>query len=61
MSLPMKKKYVTPSIEDLGSIATMTAAIGASAREDQSEFPEQFPPDGGSFDVCENNDPTEIC
>lgn len=57
----MKKRYNTPSVSDFGSITELTAAIGSSSQEDQSEFPEQFPPDGGSFDVCDNDNEAGVC
>ena len=56
-----KKSYISPKCVEFGTIADLTAAIGSSSREDQSEFPEQFPPDGGSFDVCHNSNPSDVC
>lgn len=56
-----KKPYTSPDFVEFGTVAELTAAIGSSSREDQSDFPQQFPPDGGSFDVCNNNDPTTVC
>ena len=55
------KKYHPPALLDLGKVAEITAAIGSSSNEDQSEFPQQFPADHGSFDVCINDDPRERC
>jgi len=57
----MKKEYVAPEFVEFGTVASLTAAIGSSSQEDQSEFPEQFPPDGGSFDVCDNDDTSGVC
>ena len=57
----MKKEYVSPEFIEFGTVASLTAAIGSSSQEDQSEFPEQFPPDGGSFDVCDNDDSSGVC
>lgn len=60
--IPMgKKSYTSPKCIEFGTVVELTAAIGASSREDQSDFPQQFPPDTGSFDVCNNNDPTTVC
>jgi len=56
-----KKAYTSPEFVEFGTVAKLTAAIGASSREDQSDFPQQFPPDTGSFDVCNNNDPASVC
>lgn len=56
-----KKKYRGPKIEDFGTVADLTAAIGASNLADQSEFPQQFPPGTGSYDVCNNDTPGEVC
>ena len=55
-----KKTYEATAMQEFGTVAGLTAAIGSSSDEDQSEFPQQFPPDGGSFDVC-NNDSSEVC
>ena len=57
----MKKPYASPMLSVYGSVAQLTAALGGSAQQDQSDYPEQFPPDGGSFDVCNNNDPNTTC
>jgi hypothetical protein len=56
-----KKTYTSPKCVEFGTVVDLTAAIGASSREDQSDFPEQFPPDGGSYDVCHNTDPSSVC
>jgi hypothetical protein len=56
-----KLDYTSPEVTVYGSIQSLTSAIGSASRTDQSEFPEQFPPDGGSFDVCDNNDDTGVC
>jgi len=61
MSISTKKGYIVPGVIDFGTVADLTAAIGSSSQEDQSEFPEQFPPDGGSYDVCDNDSNTGIC
>ena len=61
MSTSTKKDYVAPAVEEFGTVADLTAAIGSSSREDQSEFPEQFPPDQGSFDVCDNTNRGGVC
>lgn len=60
MSFSQKKPYAAPAVQEFGTVADLTAAIGSSSSEDQSEYPQQFPPDGGSFDVC-NNDSQDIC
>lgn len=57
----MKKHYAMPELVEFGTVAELTAAIGSSSQEDQSEFPEEFPPDGGSFDVCSNDENAEVC
>jgi hypothetical protein len=57
----MKKLYEAPTLLDFGTVADLTAAVGSSSQEDQSEFPEQFPPDTGSFDICDNDDSTGVC
>lgn len=56
-----KKMYDAPTVAELGTVAELTAAIGSSSRTDQSEFPQQFPPDHGSYDICVNDDPRERC
>lgn len=57
----VNKPYAAPELTELGTIAEVTSAIGAASHEDQSEFPEQFPPDHGSHDVCHNDDPNDMC
>jgi hypothetical protein len=57
----MKKHYQAPELLPYGTIETLTAAVGPSSQQDQSDFPQQFPPDGGSFDVCDNNNPNSVC
>jgi hypothetical protein len=56
-----KKTYEAPAMQEFGTVAGLTAAIGSSSNTDQSEFPEQFPADGGSFDICVNDGDDEIC
>ena len=56
-----KKTYEAPAMQEFGTVASLTAAIGSSSDTDQSDFPQQFPPDGGSFDVCDNNDERTVC
>lgn len=56
-----KKAYRSPEVVLLGTLSALTSAIGSSSRSDQSEFPEQFPPGTGSFDICINDDPNETC
>jgi hypothetical protein len=57
----MKNRYQKPEVVLYGTVETLTTAIGSSDKTDQSDFPQQFPPDGGCFDVCENNNPNSIC
>lgn len=57
----MKKHYSIPELVEFGAVAELTAAIGSDSQDDQSDFPQQFPPDNGSFDVCNNNDPNSTC
>jgi hypothetical protein len=57
----MKKQYQAPELLSYGTIEMITAAIGPSSQVDQSDYPAQFPPDGGSFDVCDNDNPNTIC
>ena len=47
----MKATYTTPLLEEVGGVATLTAAFGTSSRVDFSEFP-QIPSSNGSFDLC---------
>jgi len=61
MNNRQKKAYAAPAIHEFGTVADLTAAIGSSSKEDQSDFPQQFPPDGGSFDVCNNDEVLTIC
>ena len=60
----MKKLYTAPALNEVGAIATLTAAFGTSSRRDFSEFP-QVQAGTGSFDVCDgnpgNNPPGEFC
>ena len=48
----MKAAYIAPSLEEVGGVATLTAAFGTAPRADFSEFP-QIPSATGSFDVCD--------
>jgi hypothetical protein len=57
---PMKSKYQEPTLTDYGPVHSLTGALGSADREDQSEFPNEFPPDGGSKDVC-GNESSDIC
>jgi hypothetical protein len=57
----MKNDYQKPELVPYGTVETLTAAIGNSASADQSDYPQQFPPDGGCFDVCDNNNPNTMC
>ena len=60
----MKKTYNAPVLEEVGGVATLTAAFGTDPRRDFSEFPE-IQATTGSFDVCDsntaNNDPASNC
>ena len=60
----MKKAYNAPALEEVGGIATLTAAFGTDPRRDFSEFP-QIQASTGSFDVCDgnprNDDPASFC
>ena len=60
----MKKTYNAPALEEVGGVATLTAAFGTSSRRDFSEFP-QVQASNGSFDVCDpsrtNSDPRSNC
>ena len=51
----MKATYTTPLLEEIGGVATLTAAFGTAPRADFSEFP-QIPSATGSFDVCDGID-----
>lgn len=57
----MKRFYERPKVKAFGPLQALTGALGTSSNEDQSDFPEQFPPDGGSIDVCDNQDPDGVC
>ena len=50
----MKATYTSPSLEEVGGVATLTAAFGSDPRADFSEFP-LVPAATGSFDVCDDN------
>ena len=60
----MKKIYHSPAIDEVGGIATLTAAFGSDPRQDFSEFSE-VTASTGSVDVCDsdttNNDPSSFC
>ena len=49
----MKATYTTPLLEEVGGVATLTAAFGSDPRADFSEFP-QIPAATGSFDLCDD-------
>lgn len=57
----MKFTYSPPVVTNIGSVGALTAAIGSSSNDDQSDFPQQFPPGTGSFDVCNNNTQDTVC
>ena len=57
----MKKEYTTPKLTRFGTVEALTTSIGQSGRTDQSEYPQEFPPSTGSYDVCYNADENEIC
>ena len=57
----MSKFYSAPELTKFGTVASMTAAIGGDAMDDQSDYPQQFTEDGGSYDVCNNDDPNSTC
>ena len=48
------KTYIAPALQEVGTVATATAAFGTAVRRDFSEFP-QVQPSNGSFDVCDRN------
>ncbi|MGB3541477.1 lasso peptide [Rubrivirga sp.] len=50
----MKKTYQAPLLEEIGGVATLTAALGTDSRADFSEFP-ALPASNGSFDACDSN------
>ena len=52
---PMKAAYTPPSLDEVGGVATLTAAFGTSPRADFSEFP-LIPASNGSFDICDSDD-----
>jgi len=54
------KAWATPTIAHIGSVASLTAALGSSSRPDQSEFP-QIQAHTGSFDICINHRPDSTC
>lgn len=60
----MKKTYQAPALEEVGGIASLTAALGTSTRVDFSEFP-ALPASTGSFDACDsdpsNNTDPDFC
>lgn len=60
----MKKIYHSPAIDEVGGIATLTAAFGSDPRTDFSEFSE-VTASTGSVDVCDgdetNNNPASFC
>ena len=57
----MKKHYAAPELVEYGTVADLTAAIGSSSEADQSDYPQQFPPATGSFDVCNNDNVATTC
>lgn len=50
------KTYHSPVLEEIGAVASLTAALGTAPRNDFSEFA-NLPPSRGSFDACDG-DPT---
>ena len=56
-----KAIYAKPKLDKIGTVASLTAALGSGSQADQSEWPLMFPPNGGSFDVCQNNNPDTTC
>lgn len=54
----MKNTYHAPALDEIGSVAGLTAAFGTDPRMDFSEFPD-IPADTGSFDVCDPNSPSD--
>lgn len=61
MDKEFKELYIKPRLNKIGTVAALTAALGSGSQADQSEWPQMFPPNGGSFDVCINDDPDEVC
>ena len=61
----MKKTYTAPALEEVGTVAGLTAAFGTSPRNDFNEFSQQVGNGSGSFDVCDPNrqdsDPNSNC
>lgn len=57
----MKKHYEGPEVIQLGSVVELTAALGGGGSNDQSDYPQQFPPGQGSYDICNNSDPNSVC
>lgn len=49
----MKKAYATPTLEEVGAVSVITAALGSSSRTDFNEFSGQR--GTGSFDICDGN------
>ncbi|MGB3541478.1 hypothetical protein [Rubrivirga sp.] len=64
MAHTTKKTYQHPLLEEIGGVATLTAALGTDSRADFSEFP-ALPASNGSFDVCDgntaNDNPGDFC
>lgn len=48
----MKKTYVSPGLKRIGSVSSITAAVGGGSLDDVSDRPNEFPPGEGSLDVC---------
>lgn len=57
----MKTPYESPELTTYGSVADITSAVGGGDDSDQSDYPQQFPPGTGSFDVCDNENPNSVC
>jgi hypothetical protein len=57
----MSSKYEEPELTAYGPVHSLTGALGTDSQSDQSDKPNQFPPDGGSSDVCNNDDPDSVC
>ena len=49
----MKKAYTTPTLEEVGAVSAITAAVGSSTRVDFNEF--SGARGSGSFDICDGN------
>ena len=56
-----KELYVKPKLGKIGTVASLTAALGTSSREDQNEFAGPQIQNSGSFDICTNRNEDEIC